>query len=99
MSAPRPPLAATLIATAGGAGYMPKAPGHTGTLVAVPLAWALGRLGPVAYFFGTLSVILIGTWAAHRFLRSSGREDDQRIVIDEVAGYLVTVAPFSRTPL
>ena len=45
----RPPLWATIVATSFGAGFMPKAPGHTGTLTAVPLAWALSRLGTLAY--------------------------------------------------
>jgi phosphatidylglycerophosphatase A len=87
----------TLLATSFGAGYVPKAPGHSGTLTAVPLAWALGRLGWAAYAAGTLAVAAIGTWAAGAWVRATGREDDQRIVIDEVAGYLVTLALVPRT--
>src|SRR5690606_5881198 len=41
---------ARAIATAGGAGYSPFAPGTCGTLVAVPLAWALAPLSLWTYF-------------------------------------------------
>jgi phosphatidylglycerophosphatase A len=71
---------------------MPKAPGHTGTLTAVPLAWALARGGPWLYFAGTLVITLVGTWAAGAYSRATGSHDNQRIVIDEVAGYLVTLS-------
>jgi phosphatidylglycerophosphatase A len=86
-----------LIATSCGAGFMPKAPGHTGTLTAVPLAWALGRAGHGWFVAGLAAVTAVGTWAAGRFLAASGRADDQRIVVDEVAGYLVTVALVERS--
>jgi phosphatidylglycerophosphatase A len=87
----RPPLWATLVATAGGAGFSPLGPGTCGTLVAVPLAWALTRAGGVAFVLGTLIVSAVGVWAASVFCRATGVDDDQRIVIDEVAGYLVTI--------
>jgi phosphatidylglycerophosphatase A len=82
---------ATLIATAGGAGFSPVAPGTAGTLVAVPLAWALSRGGELWFVVGTLVVSALGVLAAHVFCTATGVDDDQRIVIDEVAGYLVTI--------
>jgi phosphatidylglycerophosphatase A len=94
----RAPLAARLIATAFGAGYLPVAPGTWGTLAAVPLAIGLDRLGEGAYLAGATLVALVGSWAAAAYCRGSGREDDQRVVIDEVAGYLVTLAPVARSP-
>jgi phosphatidylglycerophosphatase A len=62
-----------------------------GTLTAIPIAWALNRLGPLPFYLGTLFITALGTWAASAFVRASGKEDDQRIVVDEVAGYLVTL--------
>src|SRR6185503_15191831 len=41
----RPPLWATLVATSCGAGFVPVAPGHSGTLTAVALAWGLSHVG------------------------------------------------------
>lgn len=94
---PRPPLWATIVATSCGAGFMPGMPGHTGTLTAVPLAWALSRLGTLAYVAGMLIVTAVGTLAADVFQRATGVADNQKIVIDEVAGYLVTLSLVPRS--
>jgi phosphatidylglycerophosphatase A len=93
----RPSLVPTLIATSFGAGFSPVAPGTMGTLTAVPLAWALSLLPPWAFIVATVAVTVIGTWAASRFIAASGTHDDQRIVVDEVAGYLVTLLLVPKT--
>lgn len=84
---------AIAVATALGAGYSPVAPGTCGTAVAVPLAWALASLSAVELALVAAAVTAIAIAAAHRADRVWGTHDNQRIVIDEVAGYLVTVAP------
>ena len=89
----------TLIATSFGAGFSPVAPGTMGTLTAVPIAWALARLGTLGFAGATAGITVLGIVAAGAFVRATGREDDQRIVVDEVAGYLVTLLPVARTPL
>ena len=86
-----------IIATALGAGYSKVAPGTCGTLVAVPLAWALAARPDWQFALVTVVVTLIGIAAASRADIAWGSHDDQRIVIDEVAGYLVTVAPVVRS--
>lgn len=88
--------AAKAIATALGAGYSPLAPGTCGTIVTVPLAWALAGLPLWQYALVVLAVIAIGIWAAGRADAAWGTHDSGRIVIDEVAGYLVTVALVDR---
>ena len=97
MAPRRPPLAATLIATALGAGLLPLAPGTWGTALAVPLAWALGRAGNLAFIAATIVISVGGSIAADVYCRSTRRHDNQQIVIDEVAGYLVTLSLVSRT--
>ena len=93
----RPPLWATLISTALGAGLLPLAPGTWGTIVAIPLAWWLDRLGQ-PWFLGVLAVIVVvGSIAADVYCDATGRQDNQQIVIDEVAGYLLTLAFVPRT--
>jgi phosphatidylglycerophosphatase A len=88
---------AKVIATALGAGYSPVAPGTCGTVVAVPLAWALAPAPLWQFLVITLTVTLVGVWAAATADRAWGTHDSGRIVIDEVAGYLVTVALVDRT--
>ena len=83
-------------ATAGGAGYVPYAPGTAGTIVAVPLAYALSSLHVVAYLAFTVVLTLLAIVAAHYADLVWGTHDSGRICIDEVAGYLVTVAFVNR---
>jgi phosphatidylglycerophosphatase A len=83
---------AKALATALGAGYSPVAPGTCGTFVAVPLAWALASLPLWLFLTVTSAITLIAIWAAHRADLAWGTHDSGRIVIDEVAGYLVTMA-------
>lgn len=84
------------IATALGAGYSPIAPGTCGTAVTVPLALALAPLPLWQYVIVLVGITLIGIWAAERADRAWGSHDSGRIVIDEVAGYLTTVALVDR---
>lgn len=88
---------AKVIATACGAGYSPVAPGTCGTLVTLPLAWALSGLPLWQFAAIVVVVIAIGIWAAGRADAAWGSHDSGRIVIDEVAGYLVTVALVDRS--
>jgi phosphatidylglycerophosphatase A len=85
--------------SAGGLGYAPVAPGTFGTLAGIPAYYLLASLPPLQFaaVWGTL--VVLACWAADFAGKIYGIVDDGRIVIDEVAGYLVTVAflPFSWT--
>jgi phosphatidylglycerophosphatase A len=83
-------IAAVFVATAGGAGLLPKAPGTFGALVGLPIAfftrdWSLGAR--LALWGGILA---IGTWSAEVFDRTMQSTDNQNIVIDEVLGMGIT---------
>jgi phosphatidylglycerophosphatase A len=86
-----------LLAAWGPCGFSPLAPGTVGTLGAVPLAWALSRLGWPVYLGATALLLALGVGAAGRAGRHWGVVDASPIVIDEVVGYLLTLAlvPFS----
>ena len=86
-----PVAIAKLFGTTFGAGLSPLAPGTCGTLVAVPLAYWLAGGGRLVLALGTAAVFGVGVWAADVCCEAWRKDDDQRIVIDEVAGYLVTV--------
>jgi phosphatidylglycerophosphatase A len=83
---------ARVVATAGGAGYSPFAPGTCGTVVAVPLAWLAAPLPLWAFALVAAGITVVGIGAAAIADRAWGTHDSGRIVIDEVAGYFVTVA-------
>jgi phosphatidylglycerophosphatase A len=81
------------VASGGGSGYAPVAPGTAGSAVGVLLFWPLAALG-LPLFAATLAgAIALGIWAADVAERAYGRKDDGRIVIDEVAGQLLTLLP------
>lgn len=87
---------AKLVATALGAGYSPIAPGTCGTAVTVPLVWALASLPAWQFAIVALVITAIGIAAAQRADRAWGTHDSGRIVIDEVAGYCLTMVPVAR---
>jgi phosphatidylglycerophosphatase A len=75
-----------------GAGYFPFAPGTAGTAAAIPLWWLLVTYTPPwAYVLATVAITATGIVAAHRAGLYYGVPDSGHIVIDEVAGYLVTM--------
>jgi len=88
---------ALVVATVGGVGYSPVAPGTAGSLVAVAILWLapFSRFGLIAYF---IVVTLVGVWAAHRAEGLIGGKDPGAIVIDEVAGMTLSVLALPLTP-
>jgi phosphatidylglycerophosphatase A len=80
----------------GGAGYAPVAPGTAGSLVALVAVWLI-PFSRDALVWTLVAVVLLGTWAAWRVERVLGRRDPSVIVIDEVAGMLVSVLLLPRT--
>ncbi|HEX4448215.1 MAG TPA: phosphatidylglycerophosphatase A [Polyangiaceae bacterium] len=81
------------IATWFGCGKVPKAPGTMGTLGAIPLYLLVSRGGQVAVAATALVVTAVGIWAADVVARDLGKKDPQVVVVDEVAGLLVTMLP------
>ena len=81
---------ALVVATFFGAGLAPVAPGTVGSLAALPLAWLMSRFSTPCQFFTTLAVTLVGMPAAAAAGRYLGVVDAKQIVIDEVAGILIT---------
>lgn len=83
------------VATFGGIGLIPFAPGSWGSAAAIPLAWGLHYLGGF-WLMGaaTLAITAVGWIATARYL--DGRaEDPSEVVIDEVAGMMVALWPLS----
>jgi phosphatidylglycerophosphatase A len=95
-SVSKAPLWATLIATFFGIGRLRPGPGSWGSLATVIIWWLLSRW--ITPSWQTLTAILlagatilIGIPAATRVARAAGLKDPQFVVIDEVAGQLITL--------
>jgi phosphatidylglycerophosphatase A len=93
---PSAPLWATMVATFFGAGRLKPGPGTWGSLATVILwAAASSRIPVASQTWATVVaaavVTLIGIPAATRAARADGTKDPQFVVIDEVAGQLVTL--------
>ena len=89
------------LASVGGLGYLPLAPGTWGSLAGLPL-WALlapWSLGEQVAAVAALTAFAV--WVSQRAEAHYGRHDVQHIVIDEVVGMLTTTlgVPFSLAQL
>jgi phosphatidylglycerophosphatase A len=83
---------ATLIATAGYVGFVPVAPGTFGSVVGLAVYAAVSATNSWLVEALVLAVILVvGIWAADHVEREMGK-DPGAVVVDEVAGMLVTLA-------
>jgi len=85
-----------LIATAGGAGKVPVAPGTAGSALTALVLWLVPFSRPGLVLF-LAAVTLVGTWAAGRAEQALGTKDPGAIVIDEVAGMTLSVVIFPLT--
>jgi phosphatidylglycerophosphatase A len=84
------------IATACGAGYFPIAPGTAGSVVGVALVVALAQLhlsrmlSISVLAAASLVICGVGIWAAGEAEKFFGRTDPGAVVVDEVAGQMIT---------
>jgi phosphatidylglycerophosphatase A len=74
-----------------GTGASPYAPGTVGTLLGIPLVYLLSQWPLWVYLLVTVVLIAIGIWVCDKTSKDIGVHDHGGIVIDEVAGYLVTM--------
>jgi phosphatidylglycerophosphatase A len=92
------------IAIGAGAGLSPLAPGTCGAIEGVAVYLAAAYIAPRAMtlthngslvFLLLLNLVLfaVGVWASARACKISGLKDPQKVVIDEVSGQLIALAP------
>lgn len=88
-----------LLATWFGCGYAPKAPGTAGTLGAIPLVYLFSSFSELKYLSVTICFAGFSILVAHLYetIIAPDTHDASELVIDEVAGFLVTMAlvPFT----
>jgi phosphatidylglycerophosphatase A len=74
-----------------GTGLLPIAPGTFGTVAAVPIVFGLACLGIGYSAFIIAIVIAVAIWTSGRCQKILGSDDPSVVVIDEVAGFLLTM--------
>ncbi len=73
-------------------GKIPFAPGTWGTLLGIPVAWAMATyLPPLWYMIVTVLFVLVASWVAEIYEQIFGTHDPREIVIDEVVGYVIAM--------
>jgi phosphatidylglycerophosphatase A len=87
------------VATGCGLGYLPKAPGTWGTLLALPIHYLISHL-PLQYYFTAIAIIIIvailSAGGAEKIL---DKPDPGIVVIDEVAGMLIAMIAIPANPI
>ena len=81
---------ALAVATALGVGYAPLAPGTFGSAVGL-LLWFVLPSSPLVQAVAIVAIFVIGSWSGNVAERHFGRVDPGQVVVDEVAGMLVTL--------
>ena len=78
-------------------GYLPFAPGTFGTLTALPMCYLVSLCSPIAGAVIIAGFIGLAVWLADSSEKLIGSKDPGCIVIDEIAGMLVTLVglPFN----
>ncbi|OFZ19920.1 MAG: hypothetical protein A2X94_14585 [Bdellovibrionales bacterium GWB1_55_8] len=79
-------VVAFIIASAGGAGLVPKAPGTAGSLIALPLIFFTAPWALTTRILLWIGILLAGVWASAVVDQAAETADNQKIVIDEVVG-------------
>ena len=88
-----------ILATGFGTGLSPVAPGTAGTLAGVLVCLASSPLPGLFRFFFVVAISAVSIYVAGEAEKLYGNTDDQRIVIDEIAGYQVAMLPVAVTGL
>ncbi|MBN1626785.1 MAG: phosphatidylglycerophosphatase A [Deltaproteobacteria bacterium] len=74
-----------------GAGLAPKAPGTFGTLAAVPPVALIKYLGAASECIFLIVLVPIALWSSHTARNCLEKDDPKEVVIDEAAGFCLSV--------
>ena len=90
------------LATFGGSGLAPFAPGTFGSLAGLVFCWlfSLARQPSIQFLFQILFLIIfipLGVVVSSKYEKITGKHDPKEVVIDEVVGMVITLfsLPFS----
>jgi len=80
------------LATGAYSGYFPFMPGTVGTVVGILFFIMFSLFSLPLYLLTTVAFIALAVWVSERAERIFAKKDASEIVIDEIAGFLVTMA-------
>ncbi len=72
-------------------GKIPKAPGTWATLATIPLWFLMSKLNPIFYMAIVFLIVIAGIFISQIYENQLKIHDSKTIVIDEVAGFLITM--------
>ena len=78
-------------------GYFPLFPGTVGSAAALPFYLLISGLHPLNYLLLTAGLTIASIFIADRAEKILGVKDPKKVVIDEVAGMLITMTAASPT--
>ena len=84
-------------ATGFGVGYSPIAPGTLGTLITIPIYYFLSAISSPIYELTLITFFFLSSWISGQAQNYLGRQDDPRIVVDEMMGFLITMLWLPKT--
>lgn len=82
---------AIFLATGCYVGYIPFAPGTFGSLIGLPLCFLLAGIQFLAAIIAALLIIALAIWISNVAEQALERKDPGCIVVDEIAGMVVTL--------
>ena len=88
-----------LLATGLGVGYFPRVPGTMGSLLAIPIFLLLSCIPSPVYEWTIIAFFFLASWVSDKAQSHWGKKDDQRIVIDEIMGFLITMLWVPKTTI
>ncbi len=88
-----------LLSTGLYSGFSPIAPGTAGTIVGAGLYLAISRLPGFYYGITVVIFLFVSCWLSGMAEGIFGKKDSERIVIDEIGGFLVTMVFLPPAPL
>ena len=91
--------AVMFLATGGFVGNIPVAPGTFGSLLGIPLCYAFAKIRLPLAIVGAVGLFVVAIWIAQLAETITKQKDPGKIVIDEIAGMVVTLIgiPFHLT--
>ena len=87
-----------LVATLGGLGLVPLAPGTVASLIAVVAYFLLYQINPYVPLWVLIFLIPVAVWGAGKYEASVNRQDPPEIVVDEWVGQFICFIGIEPSP-